>query len=77
MNYIHSMRRLITNYFSDSIWKWKGKKTLVVADDSDISILLLWAASSFKSDVFFRQGKSSKKEGILYTEIYPLAEPLG
>ena len=33
----------------------KGNKTLVVADDSDLFILLLWAASSFKSDVFFRQ----------------------
>ena len=55
----------------------KGNKTLVVAYDSDIFILLLWAASSFKSDVFFRQGKSSDKEGILYTEIYSLAEQLG
>ena len=34
-------------------------------------------ASSYKSDVFFRQGKSSDKEGILYTEINPLAEKLG
>ena len=55
----------------------KGNKTLVVADDSDLFILLLWAASSFKSDVFFRQRKSSDKEGILYTEIYPLTEQLG
>ena len=55
----------------------KGNKTLVVADDSDIFILSLWAASSFKSDLFFRQGKSSNKEEILYTEIYPLAEQLG
>ena len=52
----------------------KGYKTLVMADDSDIFILLLWAASSFKSDVFFRQGKSSDKKRILYTEIYPFAE---
>ena len=55
----------------------KGNKTLVVADDSDIFILLLWATSSFKSDVFFRQGKSSNTEEILYTEIDPLAEQLG
>ena len=64
----------------------KGNKTLVVADDSDIFMLLLWVACSFKSDVFFRQfksdvffrqGKSSDKEGIMYTEIYPLAEQLG
>ena len=54
----------------------KRNKTLVMADDSDILILFLWAASSFKCNVFFRQGKSSHKEGILYTEIYPLAEQL-
>ena len=48
-----------------------------MADDSDIFILLLWAACSFKSNVFFRQGKLSDKEGILYTEIYPLAKQLG
>ena len=47
-----------------------------MADDCDIFILLLWAASSFKSDVLFRQGKSSDKDGIPYTEIYPLAEQL-
>ena len=35
----------------------RGNKTFVLADDSDILILLLWAASSFKSDVFLRQGK--------------------
>ena len=55
----------------------KGNKTLVVADDSDIFILLLWATSSFKSDVFFRQGKSSDKKEIPCTEIYPLAEQQG
>ena len=48
-----------------------------MADDSDIFILLLWGACSFKSNVFFRQGKSSEKDRILYTEIYPLAEQLG
>ena len=55
----------------------KGNKTLVVDDDSDIFILLLWAASSFKADVSFRQRKSSNKEGTLHTEIYPLTEQLG
>ena len=48
-----------------------------MADDSDIFISLLWATSSFKSAVFFQQEKSSYKEVILYTEIYPLAEQLG
>ena len=32
----------------------KGNKALAVADDSDIFILLLWVASSFKSEMFFR-----------------------
>ena len=78
MNYIHRIKRLITKLFPRQYLKVKREiKHLVVADDSNIFILLLWAASSFKSDVFFRQRKSSDKEGILYTEIYPLAEQLG
>ena len=78
MNYIDRIKRLIRKLFPRQYLKVKREiKHLAVADDSDIFILLLWAASSFKSDVFFRQGKSSDKEGILYTEIYPLAEQLG
>ena len=55
----------------------KGNKALAVADDSDIFILLLWVASSFKSDVFFRKRKLSNKDGVIHSEIYPLAEQLG
>ena len=55
----------------------RGYNVCVVADDSDIFILLLSTAHLFHSNVFFRQGKTSDKDGILYTEIQPLADHLG
>ena len=55
----------------------RGYNVCVVADDSDIFILLLSVAQSFQSYVYFRQGKSSDKDGIVYNEVNSLADHLG
>ena len=48
-----------------------------MADDSDIFILLLSVAHLFQANVYFRQGKTTDKDGVLYTEVQPLAEHFG
>ena len=55
----------------------RGNNVCVVADDSDIFILLLSVAHLFQTDVYFRQGKTTDKDGILYNQIQPLAEYFG
>ena len=55
----------------------RGNNVCVIADDSDIFILLLSVAHLFQTDVYFRQGKSTDKDGILYNKIQPLAENFG
>ena len=55
----------------------KGKNVCVVADDTDVYILLLFVGNQFMSQVYFRQGKHSDKSGITYHEILPLADYLG
>ena len=50
-----------------------NKSVCVVADDTDVFILLLFVARYFEGNVFFRQGKYSDKEGITYHDIISLA----
>ena len=45
-----------------------------MADDSDIFILLLSVAHLFQGNDYFRQGKTTDKDGVLYTDVQPLAE---
>ena len=49
----------------------------IVADDTDVYILLLFVANSCESPVYFRQGTRSSKEGIKYHNVKAVAEHLG
>ena len=55
----------------------RGNNVCVVADDTDVYILLLYAAHQFQSKIYFRQGKQKDKAGITYHEVIPLAKHLG
>ena len=54
-----------------------NKPVCVVADDTDVFILLLFVARYFEGNVFFRKVKYSDKEGITYHDIISLADHLG
>ena len=49
----------------------------VVADDSDIFLSLLNVSHLIPSKLYFRQGKSSDKDGITYHDVHSLATELG
>ena len=54
-----------------------NKPVCVIADDTDVFILLLFVARYFEGNVFFRQGKYSDKEVIAYHDIISLADHVG
>ena len=49
----------------------------VVADDTDVFILLLFVAAQTNQKLYFRQGTASSKGGITYHDVTTLAEHLG
>lgn len=51
--------------------------TCVVADDTDVFILLLFVASKCERGLYFRQGTASSRTGITYHNIRALAGHLG
>ena len=55
----------------------KHAGTCVVADDTDVYILLLFVARQCGGLLYFRQGTSTSKVGITYHNIKELAEHLG
>ena len=48
-----------------------------VADDTDVFILLLFLADRCVSQLYFRQGTQSSKEGVTYHDVKSLANHLG
>ena len=54
-----------------------GRTVCVVADDSDVFILLLFTASQCQSTLYFRQGTNKSKDGITYHNVSVLANFLG
>ena len=54
-----------------------GRTVCVVADDSDIFILLLFTASQCQSTLYFRQGTNKSEDGITYHNVSTLANFLG
>jgi len=55
----------------------KHRETCVVADDTDVYVLLLFCAEQCEGNVYFQQGTSSSREGITYHNIKSLASHLG
>ena len=51
--------------------------TCVVADDTDVYILLIFVADKCTFNLYFRQGTTSSKEGITYHNVKALANHLG
>ena len=49
----------------------------VVADDTDIYISLLYTSPQVNSKLYFRQGKTKDKNGIVYHDVHLLAAHLG
>ena len=49
----------------------------IVADDTDVYILLLFVAVSCESHVYFRQGTKTSQEGIKYHNVKAVAYHLG
>ena len=49
----------------------------VIADDTDVFILLLFVAQHFENAVFFRQGKSSDTDGITYHNTNSVSDYIG
>ena len=49
----------------------------VVADDTDIYILLLYVPQYCSGKVYFRQGTGSSNDGITYDDVKSLANHLG
>ncbi len=55
----------------------KHSGVCVVADDTDVFVLLLYVSAKCESSLFFRQGTSSSRGGISYHNVKALAENLG
>ena len=55
----------------------KGKDMCVADDDSDLFILLLDVSEHIKSHIYYRQDKSTGKDGTAFHEINSLAGYLG
>ena len=54
-----------------------GDSVCVVADDTDVYILLLFISNQANGTIYFRQGTSSSKQGITYNNVTALANELG
>ena len=54
-----------------------GDSVCVVADDTDVYILLLFISNPANGTIHFRQGTSSSKQGITYQNVTALANELG
>ena len=54
-----------------------GDSVCVVADDTDVYILLLFISNQANGTIYFRQGTSSSKQGITYHNVTTLANELG
>lgn len=54
-----------------------SKPVCIVAEDTDVYILLLHFSSLTKEKIYFRQGTKSSKAGITYHNVTVLAETLG
>ena len=49
-----------------------GDSVFVVADDTDVYMLLLFISSQANGTIYFRQGTSSSKQGITYDNVTAL-----
>ena len=54
-----------------------GDSICVVADDTDVYVLLLFISNQAIGTIYFRQGTSSSKQGITYHNATALANELG
>ena len=54
-----------------------GDSVCVVADDTDVYILVLFISNQANGTIYFRQGTSSSKQGITYHNVTALAYKLG
>ena len=54
-----------------------GDSVCVVADDTDVYILLLFISNQANGTIYFRQGTSSSKQGITYHNFTAFANELG
>ena len=48
-----------------------------MADDTDVSVLLLFTSHSCDSELYFRQGTQFSKHGMTYNNVKSLSDPLG
>ena len=63
----------------DSVYAAKliGKSVCVVADDTDVFILLLYVSVNCNETLYFRQGTISSRDGITYHNVTSLSSQLG
>ena len=54
-----------------------GDSVCVVADDTDVYILLLFISNQANGTIYFQQGTSSSKQEITYHSVTTLANELG
>ena len=54
-----------------------GDSVCVVADDTDVCILLLFVSNQTNGTIYFRQGTSLSKQGITYHNVTAFANELG
>ena len=54
-----------------------GDSICVVADDTDVYILLLFISNQANGTIYFQQGTSSSKQGITCYNVTPLVNELG
>ena len=57
--------------------KLTGKSVCVVADDTDVFILLLHVSISCNETLYFRQGTTSSRDGITFHNVTSLSSQLG
>jgi len=60
-----------------AVYSTATHNTCVVADDTDVFILLLFVADKATKNVYFRQGTKYSKAGITYHDVKALAQHLG
>ena len=60
-----------------AVYSSATQNTCVVADDTDVFILLLFVADKATKNLYFRQGTKNSKAGITYHDVKALAQHLG